>query len=230
LNEAEASCGSSPVLELARQDQRAALDRGKETTEATRISDFRAVAPQTVWEHFAVGRSLFRAGKIEGAQTEFKRAIELEPNAFWPNFYLMLCAYRLEEFDRALNLAHACVALAPKSAECFYNRGLAQQALGHVEPALHDFNKALQLDPTLAVVYLHRGALLVEQRRFSEATDDLMAAAKNGANPADVHYQLALVYLGEQDRPAALENLQRALDSDPAHAQSLALKAKLQSP
>jgi tetratricopeptide (TPR) repeat protein len=151
----------------------------------------------------------------------------LEPNAFWPNFYQMLCAYRLEDFQQAANFAYACVALDPKRAECFYNRGLAQQALGKASLALSDFDMALQLEPNLAVATLHRGVLLREQRRFGEAIRDLTAALAQGADPAAVHYQLALVHLAQKDRPAALESVRRALEYDPNHAAATALRASL---
>ncbi len=48
----------------------------------------------------------------------------------------------LPEFGRAL-------ALSPRDAEAFNNRGVALQALGQAYPARRDFEHALRLDPCL---------------------------------------------------------------------------------
>jgi tetratricopeptide (TPR) repeat protein len=137
LDEAQQLLGSSLELELAKRENGtpASLDPSGQDA---------AIAPKTVWEHYAVGRSLYRRERFAEARREFRDAIRLEPSAFWPNFYLELCAYRLEDFDEALNAASVCVVLSPRSSECFYNRALAQQALGHQEAALADFSQALE--------------------------------------------------------------------------------------
>ena len=48
----------------------------------------------------------------------------------------------LPEFGRAL-------ALSPRDAEAFNNRGVALQALGQAYPARRDYEHALQIDPCL---------------------------------------------------------------------------------
>ena len=55
----------------------------------------RPALPRTAWEYDAVGRSLLQAGKLEQAREIIRKAIQLEPDAFWPYFHLTLCAYRL---------------------------------------------------------------------------------------------------------------------------------------
>jgi tetratricopeptide (TPR) repeat protein len=225
LDEAQQLCGPSPILDLARHEFSSALDPG-----GSSVASSPASPPQTVWEHYAVGRSLYRSEHLEQAQTQFQEAIQLEPNAFWPNFYLALCAYRLEHFEAALNAAYACVALSPLSAECFYNRALSHQALGHAEQSLSDFSRALQLDPRLAVAALHRGMLLTEMGRHSEAINDLETALAHGADPAVVYYQMALVHVARQNRAAAIKSLDKAIEQDGSYPPAAALKARLEEP
>ncbi len=232
LDEAEQLCGSSPVLELARRDTASALPDAADNPRPASSSESRSstkalLPPKTVWEHYAIGRSLFRADKLEQAAEEFRQAMDLEPNAFWPNFYLAICAYRLEDFAAALNAASVCVALSPQSAECFFNRGLAQQALGQSERALADFARAMELDPQLPVAALNRGMLLASLNRYAEAADDLGTALQRGADPAETYYQLALVQLAQQDRTAALKSVTRALEHDRAYGPALGLRSRL---
>jgi serine/threonine protein kinase/Tfp pilus assembly protein PilF len=221
LDEAQALYGSSPILAVARQQfaKSPASDAALETANQP--------VARTAWEHFAAGRFLFRSEKFEQAQSEFQRAIDLEPNAFWPNFYLTLSAYRLEQFEEALCAACVCVALSPASAECFYNRALAHQALQHSQAALDDFDKALRIDPTLAVAALHRGELRREMRSYPEALADLKSALALGAAAAEIHYQVALTYLAQKDRPAARASLREALDRDPSYSPALGLLRQL---
>jgi eukaryotic-like serine/threonine-protein kinase len=222
LDEAQALCGSSAVLEMARREHELAAGVPQRA-----VGPASPLAPKTAWEYFALGRSLFRADQLSDAQQQFRHALDLEPDAFWPNFYLTLSAYRLEHFEEALNAASVCVALSPQSAECFYNRALSHQALGHADEALHDFARALSLDPTLAVAALQRGKLLAQQQHYADALVDLRTALAQGANPAEVWYETAQVHLARQDSTAALKSLEQSLLSDPEYPPALALRSKL---
>lgn len=104
-------------------------------------------------------RSLRVAGDEARALDEFRRAVREEPQNFWANFHHGRSAYRLARYDEALNAFSICVALAPRQAECYYNRGLALTSLGRKPDALLDYDRALQLDPTLAAAAANRDAL-----------------------------------------------------------------------
>jgi tetratricopeptide (TPR) repeat protein len=101
--------------------------------------------PRTAWEHYILGRSLLRAGHAAEAAELFQLAVDLEPQAFWPNFHRGVCAYRLRQFETALAAFSACVALAPDKAECYQNRGLAYRAVGREDLATRDLQTARRL-------------------------------------------------------------------------------------
>jgi tetratricopeptide (TPR) repeat protein len=165
-----------------------------------------------MWEHCAVGRWLLRAGKLGDARQEFERAIGLEPGAFWPNFYQMLCTYRQHDYATALNMACACVALSPHSAECFYNRALAYQALGQTAPALADFARALELQPRLTIASLRRAMLLCQRQRNDEAMVDLKNAIVSSDPAFKEHIQKAMDQLARHEPAKALTILEQALE------------------
>jgi serine/threonine protein kinase len=221
LDEAEALCGRSPVVELARG---AIVDSAG--TKRADNEQFIAAA-HTAHEHLIVGRHLFRLGDLKAAQGEFEQAIDLEPDAFWPNFYETLCAYRQEQFEQALNSAQICIALAPKRAACYYNRALCQQALQHAKLAIADYTRALVLDPTLGRANLQRGILLAAAGQANDALADFATAAEQGVDPAVAHYQAALVRVGQHDWASALVSLKRALDHDVGYEPAAALLRQL---
>ena len=119
------------------------------------------------------------------------------------------------------------VALAPASAECYYNRALAYEACDDKTHALRDYDRALALAPHLGAAALNRGALHYKEGRYPEARSDLEAALRWGAEPAAVYYNLALVHIALQDPAAARQDLKQTLSHNPAHAQALSLQAKL---
>jgi tetratricopeptide (TPR) repeat protein len=161
------------------------------------------------------------------AAAEFERALDLQPQDFWPNFYRGICSYRLQRYGDAVDAFRVCIALAPGSAACFYNRALAFASLGQSDRALHDYDRALQLDPRLAAAALNRGILHHQARRFTEALADFRRALDLGADPAVVHYNSALVYLAQHDRIAAKASLRRALEHNREHRDARTLLDRL---
>lgn len=218
MEEAERLFGASPVLVRERQSHAEALGLTDVARAAARCRA--ELAPETAWEHYALGRSLLAAGALEAAASEFDRATDLQPQDLWAQFSRGICAYRRRRFDTALSAFDVCVALSPGTAECYYNRARAHAALGHTELALRDYNHALRLAPTLALASLNRGILYFREKRYSEAIDDFRRALEGGASPAAVHHNLALVHLARGDCAAARADLRRALAHEPAHARA----------
>ena len=185
-------------------------------------------AARTAWEHFAVGRWLFRADRFEEARRELAEAVSQDPGAFWPNLYLARCDYRLGNPEAALIAASVCVALEPDKAPCYYNRALIRKALGE-DGAIADFDRALQLDPTATATLVERGKLLAEREKFTAALADFAAALKHGANPAEVHEQVARVQCAQGNISDAADSVRRALAADPNYQPAIELNRQLQA-
>jgi tetratricopeptide (TPR) repeat protein len=153
LAQAEALLGLSPVLDEERKIHSGpGPDRGPFTAG-------NRSGPGTAWEHYALGRALLRTGELERASKELRRAVRMQPQGLWPNFYQGLCAYRQGRYADAVTAYSVCIGAAPQAAGCFYNRALAFVALGRTEDALRDYDQALRLDPTLALSALNRELL-----------------------------------------------------------------------
>jgi tetratricopeptide (TPR) repeat protein len=210
LDEAEATFGPSAVLEY----QRRALGQSQITNDKSPIPP----SPhRTAWEHYALGRALLSSGDVPRAAQELSAALKLDPAGCWPNFYWGLCAHRMGRHDDAVAAFSVCIGAAPNVAGCYYNRALAYTALGRPEQALHDYNRALQIDPANAAAALNRGMIHFQQKRFEQAIADLSIALKHGADPATVHYDLALTHLACNDTALALQHVQRALEYNSTH-------------
>jgi serine/threonine protein kinase len=148
LGQAEALFGPSCVLSRERQANAGALGLTDIAEKAFRQSTQQT--PSSAWEHCALGLVDFRAGDFRRAAEQMDRALELEPDGLWPNFYRGSCAYHLQQYEDAAAAFSVCVGLAPRSAWCWHNRALAYAALGRLDKARHDCHRASRLDPTLA--------------------------------------------------------------------------------
>jgi serine/threonine protein kinase len=149
LAQAEALLGPSPVLDEERVLHDAS---GRSAGRSVRV-------PETAWEHYALSRALLRSGDLERAAEEAERAVRLQPQGLWPNFYQGLCAFRRGRYADAITAYSVCIGAAPQAAPCFSNRAAAFAALGRNEQALRDYDQALRLDPTLTVAARNRALL-----------------------------------------------------------------------
>jgi serine/threonine protein kinase/Tfp pilus assembly protein PilF len=257
LDEAEAMFGTSAVLEYERQIHRRTLglphaptsespglrldaliqgidpESVSQHTADGRNTPFPSAhlvlpTPRTGWEHYALGRAYLASDQLERAAEELAAALEQDPAGLWPNFYYGLCAYRMRRYEDAVEAFGVCIGAAPNIAGCFYNHGLALAALGRTGQAIVNYDRALEIDSTHAAAALNRAMLRYEQRQFDKAIADLHLALEHGADPASVHYNLALVHMAVHD-DAALDDVERALEFNPAHELARRLRDKLRN-
>jgi serine/threonine protein kinase/tetratricopeptide (TPR) repeat protein len=225
LDDAAALLGSGPALERLRRTYGKALGRPLASDGAANLKP----EPQTAWEHCDLGRAYLREGDYARAVAQFQQAIDLRPRDFWPNFYQGVCAYKLGRFEEALNAFCVCIALADNPAECYFNRALAYESLGRSDEALRDYTRALQCDDKLTGAALNRGILHYNAGGYSQAAADLgqaLSTALGRQVRGVVHYNLALVDIARNDRPAALLDLKAA--SAYGHVQAGELRSRLE--
>jgi eukaryotic-like serine/threonine-protein kinase len=206
LTEAAALVGASPSLERDRR----AYSRGNGPDDGLDRLD---QEPRSAWEHYDLGRSYLRSGKLDLAAEQFRRSLKLRPQDFWPNFYDGLCAYRVGRFEGAVNAFRVCIALEPEAAECYYNRALAYQALGRLDLALDDYDQALSLAPRLTDALLNRGIIHFRQGHHEAAIAELqraLATTSSRRHLGLIHYNLALVHHARGNRTVAVENARAA--------------------
>jgi tetratricopeptide (TPR) repeat protein len=169
-----------------------------------------------------------RAGRPDLAEPLLEQADALEPQGFWPHFYRGVCAQRLKRYSEADKALSICIALAPQLPQGYYNRALVHAAAGQVSRALRDYDRALTVEPAFAAAALNRGLLLARLGRYREAEADLRRALRHGANAATVHYNLAVLQLAQNNRPAALAEVNSALEQDPTNPKARELRHSLQ--
>jgi serine/threonine protein kinase/tetratricopeptide (TPR) repeat protein len=217
LDEARAELGSSPALERQRHALATALGQSV-------VTDEKLTAPSGAWEHYELGRSYLREGRVHEAMREFERSLSERSQDFWPNFYQGLCAYRLGQYQEAVAAFRTCVALSPESAECAYNQALAWDALGRAEQAHDAYSRALRLDPGLVSAALNRGIIAYRTGRLASAAADFQQVARDSTDDATrgrAFYNWALAISARGDTANARAYAQKAVALGSAEAQAL---------
>lgn len=219
LAEAEMRFGPSSILYRERQRQAETLGWTELAQEAERQAA--QLAPRSAWEWYALGRFFLQTDELNRAAAALRQAVQRQPHNLWANFYAGRCAYRRKNYGEAVVAFTACIALASREdqqARCFFNRALAYAQERRSAQAIEDYTAALTREPELAAAALNRGILHFQAKHYDEACHDFHHALAQGAAPALVHYNLALVHQAQGNRTAALASARRAVQADPQQA------------
>jgi len=136
-------------------------------------------------------------------------------------------AYVAGEWDKALAGFNTALALNPKSALAYYNRGNVHYAKGDFAAAISDFSEALRLDPKLPYAHMNRGNALSNLGRFDEALQDLDEAARVQPEVSDVYFNRAIVHVRRRDLNKGLADYERAIASDGDDAEAASSRERL---
>jgi len=123
--------------------------------------------PQFVNAHNQIGMLYLRLNKLENAESAFKAALKIDPEAYEPQLNRGIALYRLGKFKDAETSFRATLKAKPDSAVSHYYLGRALNKLGRNEDAEAAFLTCLKTNPDdckeahrlLAAIYLDRGAL-----------------------------------------------------------------------
>ncbi|MEP6706716.1 MAG: protein kinase [Pyrinomonadaceae bacterium] len=122
-----------------------------------------------------------------GAETEFKRTIELNPNNAAAHSGYGTYLEALGRFDEAVAERERSRQLDPVSAIATADVGYPLYYARRYDQALSHYRKGLELDPNLSWGHLWIGQTLVQQGRYTEAIAEInKAIALSGGNVRDI--------------------------------------------
>jgi adenylate cyclase len=167
---------------------------------------------------------------MQSARELFEEALRLSPNHLqalnglanvmlieWGStWYTGSSDEHLEELDRIVNQA---LAIKPDDALATYFQGYVLKRLRkNLNQALVAFERAIALDPNLAVAHNYVGQIKVFLGRASEAAEHTLKAIQlSPRDPqlAEWYYQLAITYIHQQRYNEAVEWARRSVQVNP---------------
>jgi tetratricopeptide (TPR) repeat protein len=116
----------------------------------------------------------------------------------------------VEDFTAALKLT--------PSVNCFYHRGLANMALGQLDPAFKDLTIAILNSQGFSKAFCARGDLLRKAGKLQEALDDLSEAVRLNPDFAAAYFLRSLTFRDKGLKELAQADYEKAIALNPALA------------
>jgi TolB-like protein/tetratricopeptide (TPR) repeat protein len=157
--------------------------------------------------HAARARALATSWRWSEAESEFRRAIELNPNnAVAHYFYAFSCLAPLNRMDQALEEHRTALSLDPLSSIVNTNYAVLLMEDRRYPESLAQFQKVLERDPNFNAAHYKLSQLYATTGRFAEAVTEIQkVVAKPGSWSADAKsYHDLMLALRGTDRSAAM--------------------------
>ena len=158
-------------------------------------SDFaRGQRAETAAQHFNRGIALLEKQNIEGALSEFKLALKLNPRYSEAHNAMGLALARKGDLKLAVESFNKAVEIDPRAYKTHRNIGRAFLQLGDLTHAIEAFKQSISLKPDDAETRVMLGAALQQRGENDAAFQEYREAARLNPNLADAHFYLGYIY------------------------------------
>jgi TolB-like protein/DNA-binding winged helix-turn-helix (wHTH) protein/Flp pilus assembly protein TadD len=190
---------------LARESVQKALELDSELAEA----------------HNSLAELLYRFDRDwAGAEREFKRALELNPNYapahHWYSMYLVFVGRK----QQALAEAQKAYELDPLSPVVGANLAKKLEEIGRYDKAIDQAKKTLELEPNSAVTHAVLGMVYEDKKMYANAITEYTAALQLGGSPGEMRGLLGYVYAVTGDSGNAEKMIRELKQLWPGHARA----------
>lgn len=117
------------------QDEMESIIHGRDAVRDNRAADM-----------FQRGKEKLQHGDYTGAEEEFSRVIERDPNAFGAYLNRGVAKFNAGDYKGALADFSITIAINPDVAEAYYNRGVVKAGLDDMKGACSDWRIARELE------------------------------------------------------------------------------------
>ena len=126
--------------------------------------------------------NFFHDREWRNAESDFRRAIELDPrNAEAISFYSMFLAFE-ERLDEAIELSKQSIAIDPLSPLINMNAGWTYFTAGLMNEACEMVGKMLEIEPDFYGAYWLKGAIYLVEGKYEAAIGDLKKGVEHGGH------------------------------------------------
>ncbi len=112
------------------------------------------------------------------AQSDFKAAIELQPDLSEAVFNLALAQEKLNRPQDAIETYNKYLALQPKSELGYYNRGNLYLKLKNYNQAIKDFRRTLEIEDRFVDAHNQIALAYFQQKKYDDALKEIRRAAE----------------------------------------------------
>lgn len=118
------------------------------------------------------GQATGGAQALQGIE-QMKAKLLINPNDFGTLSVLADMYFESARYVEAFETYDKAIAVNPRCADCYNDRGLSLFYIGDPASALESFDKAIEIDPGFVRAYLSKGYVLTSAGRYKEAAAPL---------------------------------------------------------
>jgi tetratricopeptide (TPR) repeat protein len=164
--------------------------------------------------HNRIGTELLKAGKLEEAVAEFKKALEADP--IHAGAYNNLgVAYERLGHEEAQAQFEKAIQLMPDFTHAHFNLARILMKKARVTAAMAELQQTIRVDPNHVGALNMLGMALGRQQKFTEAQSHLERAVRLDPDHAEVRNNLGAAYAGQGRLREAVAQFEAALRIDP---------------
>jgi len=115
-------------------------------------------------------------GKLDQAQSLFKKVLVLDPLCFDAHYYLAVIAHGKQEYVRAITCFRLALSINQSDPVLLSNMGLTYLAIGDLEGALSALNKSIELDSKYSLAWFNRANVNRQLKQLDAAVLDFKEA------------------------------------------------------
>jgi tetratricopeptide (TPR) repeat protein len=161
------------------------------------------------------GYALMQAQHLVEAETDFMRAIKINPNAEQANFNLGVIRMLQGRNDEAFGLYDKAIAIRANYRDPYLNRGYLNYQLGRIPQSIADYDRAIALNPAFADGYINRGLSYAALGQSDKALADLNHALSLAPDNAQAWLNRGIVYAQQRQPQLAMADMNNAIKLAP---------------
>jgi tetratricopeptide (TPR) repeat protein len=164
------------------------------------------------------GASKLKKGQIEGATSDFNKAIDLDPQKAEAYVARGGVSFMLDQFDNAISDYNKAIERNPDLAVAYQNRGSVYYSQGQFDNAISDYSKAIEIDNEFTAAYQNRGYAYFSAGNYEKAISDYDKAIALNPENAEAYICRGHSYYARRSFNKAISNYNKSISLNPENA------------
>ena len=156
-----------------------------------------------IWYFMKTGNFYLKSKDYEKAIEQYEKVLEKDPKNGAALFNRGFVHLKKGDFDKAIEDYDLYLEkIDSNDAAAYNNRGIAYRRLKQYERAIHDYNKAIELNPEFAGAYYNRGLAYYDLKQYEKEQEDYEMALEFDPNHVGAMLNLSESYITKKSTNA----------------------------
>lgn len=164
--------------------------------------------------YFLRGIAKYNMDDLVGADSDFTRAVELNPVFTGAFYYRAITRSRLGNYDDALGDFRQAIELRPDLPDPYYSRGVTRLLNQQFDKAIEDFNKYIRYEKRNVAAYINRGTSYLYLKDTLRALEDYNQAVRTNREDPEAYNRRGVLYMEQERYQEAAADFDMAIASD----------------